>query len=94
MGARDRRCVRLLVGLGARLRLDAHRIAPASGRITKRIRLGAAAAYNIWIGGGSVWVADDQGARVIRVSPGTNRVLARPSVGDGPADMAFAGTSA
>ena len=70
------------------------RIAPATGRITKRIRLGAAAAYNIWIGGGSVWVADDQGARVIRVSPETNRVLARPPVGDGPADMAFAGTSA
>ena len=52
------------------------------------------AAYNIWIGGGSVWVADDQGAKVVRVSPATNRVVARPRVGDGPADMAFNGTSA
>jgi hypothetical protein len=70
------------------------RIAPATGRITKRIRTGASAAYNIWIGGGSVWVADDQGARVIRVSPKTNRVVARIAVSDGPADMAFAGTTA
>ena len=70
------------------------RIAPLTGRVTRRIRLGAAAAYNLWIGGGSVWVADDQGARVIRVSPGTNRVVARPSVGDGPSDMAFSGTTA
>jgi len=70
------------------------RISPTTARVTKRIRLGAAAAYNIWVGGGSVWVADDQGARVIRVSPKTNRVVARIAVSDGPADMAFAGTSA
>ena len=31
---------------------------------------------------------------MIRVSPKTNRVVARPPVGDGPADMAFNGTSA
>jgi hypothetical protein len=31
---------------------------------------------------------------MIRVSPKTNRVVARPRVGDGPADMAFNGTSA
>ena len=35
------------------------------------------AAYNIWIGGGSVWVADDQGAKVVRVKPKTNRVVAQ-----------------
>jgi hypothetical protein len=69
------------------------RIAPSSGRITKRIRLNARAAYNIWSGGGSIWVADDQGASVIRVSPRTNRVVARIPVSDGPADMAFAGPS-
>ena len=32
------------------------------GKIVKRIALNAAAAYNIWIGGSSVWVAADQGA--------------------------------
>jgi streptogramin lyase len=69
------------------------RIAPSSGRITKRIRLNARAAYNIWSGGGSIWVADDQGASVIRVSPKTNRVVARIPVSDGPADMAFARSS-
>ncbi len=62
--------------------------------MVKRIGLSVAAAYNIWIGGGSLWVADDQGATVIRVSPQTNTVVARVSVGDGPASMAFDGTTA
>ena len=65
-----------------------------AGKISRRIALGTAAAYNIWVGAGSVWVADDQGARVVRVSPKTNKVVARISVGDGPASMAFYGTSA
>lgn len=67
-----------------------YRIDPARGRITRRIALGSAAAYNVWIGAGSVWVADDQGAQVIRVSPVRNAVTARVPVGDGPADIAFA----
>ncbi|HEX7311746.1 MAG TPA: hypothetical protein VF232_11240 [Gaiellaceae bacterium] len=71
-----------------------YRINRTSAKVSKRIQLPVAAAYNIWIGGGSVWVADDQGARVVRVSPATNRVVARPRVGDGPADMAFNGMSA
>jgi hypothetical protein len=53
----------------------------------KRISLPVRAAYNVWICGGSVWVADDQGAQVVRVSPRTNRLFAKASVGDGPADM-------
>ena len=65
-----------------------------NGRLAKRIATGAAAAYNIWTGGGSVWVAADQGAEVVRVSPASNRVVARVSVGDGPADMAFDGGTA
>jgi sugar lactone lactonase YvrE len=68
-----------------------YRIDPARARITKRILLGTAAAYNIWIGAGSVWVADDQGAQVVRVSPTRNVVTARIPVGDGPADIAFVG---
>ena len=85
-------------GLGSVWALDSsgtlYRINQASGRLVKRIALPVSAAYNIWTGGGSVWVADDQGAHVIRVSPKSNRVVARPQVGDGPADMAFSGTSA
>jgi DNA-binding beta-propeller fold protein YncE len=65
-----------------------------TGKVIRRIRLPAAAPYNVWIGGGSVWVADDQGARVLRISPRTNTVVARPPVGDGPADIAFNGGSA
>jgi streptogramin lyase len=65
-------------------RVDARR-----ARVTKRIGLPAIAAYNIWYGGGSVWVADDQGGKVFRVSPATGKVVARIGVGNGPADMAF-----
>jgi virginiamycin B lyase len=71
-----------------------YRLDPATGRIAKRISLPVYAAYNIWIGGGSVWVADDQGAQVVRVSPRTNKVVATPPVGDGPASMAFNGSTA
>ena len=70
-----------------------YRIAP-SGRVQRRIATGTAAAYNIWLGGGSVWVADDRGASVVRISPASNRVVARVRVGDGPADMAFDGGTA
>jgi len=71
-----------------------YRLKPGSGKVTKRIALNIAAAYNIWIGGGSVWVAADQGAQVVRVSPQTNRVVARIAAGDGPASMAFDGGTA
>ncbi len=85
-------------GLGSVWALDSsgtlYRINQASGRLVKRVSLPVGAAYNIWTGGGSVWVADDRGAQVIRISPKSNRVVARPQVGDGPADMAFNGTSA
>lgn len=70
------------------------RISPGTARVTKRIALGVAAPYNIWIGAKSVWVADDQGAAVVRVAASSNRVVARIPVSDGPADMAFAGSSA
>jgi streptogramin lyase len=69
------------------------RIDPASGRVTRRTALPASAAYNIWLGGGSVWVADDQGRQVIRLSRG-GEVQRRIAVGDGPSDMAFGGASA
>ena len=90
--------IAVAAGLGSIWAVDngseLYRINPASGKIVKRLYLRAAAAYNVWIGGGSVWVADDQGAAVIRVSPRTNRVVARPRVGDGPADIVFNGGSA
>jgi hypothetical protein len=71
-----------------------HRVRPGTAKVARRIRLPVAAAFNIWVGGGSVWVADDQGERVVRVSPRTNRVVARLRVGNGPSSMAFAGSSA
>lgn len=86
------------VGLGSVWALDSgstlYRIDPARARVTKRIQLGASAAYNIWIGAGAVWVADDQGAALLRVSQSTNRVVARIPVGDGPSDMVFRGSHA
>ncbi len=41
-----------------------------------------------------MWVAADQGASVVRVSPASNRVVARIEAGDGPASMAFDGATA
>jgi hypothetical protein len=94
----DAPVIAVAVGLGSVWALDTgstlYRLNAQTGRIARRIQLGAAAAYNIWIGAGAVWVADDQAARVIRVSPSTNRVTARIAVGDGPADIAFAGRRA
>jgi streptogramin lyase len=71
-----------------------YRIKPSTARVTRRVRLGAVAAYNVWIGGGSIWVADDQGAEVIRISAATGTIEKRLPVGDGPAAMTFAGDSA
>jgi hypothetical protein len=86
------------VGLGSVWALDTnstlYRLETGTGRVRRRIQLDAIAAYNIWIGGGAVWVADDQGASLLRIAPSTNKVVAHIRVGDGPADMAFAGTQA
>ena len=90
--------IAVATGLGSVWALDSdatlYRIDPRGGRIIRRIRLDVSAAYNIWIGAGSVWIADDQAARVVRISPKTNKVVARIQVGDGPSDIAFAGGSA
>jgi streptogramin lyase len=66
-----------------------YRVNPATARVTRRIALGASAPYNVWIGGGSVWVIDDGSGSVIRVSPRTGRVARRLVLGDGPSDIAF-----
>ena len=93
----DGQVIAVTTGLGAVWALDSgstlYRIASKTARVTKRIEVGAAAAYNIWIGAGAVWVADDQGAAVLRVSPSSAKVVRIP-VGDGPADMVFRGTRA
>ena len=94
--ALDGPVIAVATGLGSLWALDSrstlYRLDARTGRVKRRIPLGANAAYNIWIGGGSVWVADDQGGSVLRVSPTTSRVVARIAVGDGPADMVFAGS--
>jgi len=96
--ALDGQVIAVTVGLGSVWALDSgstlYRITSKTASVTKRIQVGAAAAYNIWIGAGSVWVADDQGAAVLRVSPSSGRVVARVPVGDGPADMVFRGAQA
>jgi streptogramin lyase len=85
-------------GFGSVWALDAggtlYRLDPQTGKVAKRIPVNAAAAYNIWTGGGSVWVAADQGSEVVRVSPQRNRVVAHVPAGDGPASIAFAGGTA
>jgi len=78
-----------LEGLGTLVR-----IAPGTGRVLKRIELGSGAAYNVWIGAGSVWVVDDSAGLVLRIAPAPGRVIARIQVGDGPADLVFRGTTA
>jgi hypothetical protein len=93
----DGSAIAVAAGLGSVWALDSstlYRVNPNTARVTRRIRVPATAPYNIWIGGGSVWIADDQGAQVLRISPTTGKVVARIPVGDGPADMAFATTSA
>jgi streptogramin lyase len=94
----DAPVIAVALGYGSLWAVDSsstlYRIRPATARVAKRIQLGAAAAYNIWVGGGSVWVADDQAAQVIRVAPATGKVVRRIAVGDGPASMAFSGRSA
>ena len=90
--------IAVAAGFGSIWALDSggtlYRLNPRKARVTKRIALNVAAAYNIWIGGGSLWVAADQGASVVRVSPQSNRVVARIEAGDGPASMAFDGGTA
>jgi hypothetical protein len=90
--------IAVATGLGSTWALDTpstlYQIDPRTARVTRRIPTGASAAYNIWIGARSVWVADDQGARVLRISPMTGKVVASIPVGDGPADMVFAGKHA
>jgi DNA-binding beta-propeller fold protein YncE len=90
--------IAVATGYGSVWALDSnstlYRIKPSTARVNKRAALPAAAAYNLWIGGGAVWVAADQGAEVLRISPATGRVEARIPVGDGPASIAFAGTNA
>jgi len=77
----DGEVIAVAAGLGSVWALDGgstlYRIDPKTSRITRRASLGARAAYNVWIGGGSVWVADDQAAQVLRVAPASGKVLRR-----------------
>jgi hypothetical protein len=90
--------IAVVTGLGSVWALDSggtlYRLRASTGKVVRRISTDTAAAYNIWIGGGSVWVADDQGASIVRIARASNRVVARVRVSDGPADMAFDGRTA
>ena len=69
------------------------RIDPTTNAGTARIDVGTNAPYNVWVGGGSIWVAGDQAAEVVRIDPATKAVSAHIAVGDGPADLAFDGST-
>ena len=62
-------------------------------RVAARLDLQAAAPYNLWAGAGSLWAVDDRAGEVIRIDP-AGEIVAKVAVGDGPADIAFAGTTA
>src|ERR671931_1487484 len=49
-----------------------YRLSPKTGRIARRISLGVAAAYNIWIGGRPGWGGGDQGGEGVGRSPPAN----------------------
>src|SRR4029078_5400004 len=93
----DAQAIAVAVGFGSVWALDTgstlYGISPRKPSVTNRIQLGATAAYNIWIGAGAVWVADDQGAAILRVSPSSGRVVARVPVGDGTAGKGFRGAA-
>ena len=90
--------IAVIAGLGAVWSLDASGVVSrhdlVSGRITARIATGAAAPYNLWIGDGSLWSADDGAGTVMRIDPARRKVVARIPVGDGPADIVFRGRRA
>lgn len=69
------------------------RIDRAGNRVIARIALPASKPYNVWTGAGAVWVADDGRGEVVRIDPETNRPVATIEVGDGPADLAFEGST-
>jgi YVTN family beta-propeller protein len=69
------------------------RIDPATNAVATRIDVGTSAPYNVWAGAGAIWVAGDQSAEVVRIDPATNAVVAHIPVGDGPADLAFDGST-
>ena len=69
-GPADRRHRRPWIGWALDTGGTLYRIDPARARLAKSRSLPARAAYNLWIGGGSVWTADDQGGSVLRIAPG------------------------
>ncbi len=90
--------IAVVAGLGAVWALDTDgvvsKLDARNGRVTTTIATGAAAPYNLWIGGGSLWSVDDATGTVLRIDPARRKVVARIPVGDGPADMVFRGARA
>jgi streptogramin lyase len=85
--------IAIVAGLGAVWTLDTSgvisRLDPASARVTARIQTGMSGPYNLWVGAGSLWSADDRAGQIVRVDPARRRVVTRIPVGDGPADLVF-----
>ena len=87
--------IAVVAGLGAVWVLDSSgvvsRIDARTARVTGRIPTGSGAPYNLWVGAGSLWSADDRSGEVVRIDPARRTVVARIPVGDGAADLVFRG---
>jgi streptogramin lyase len=92
------RPIAILAAHGAVWTLDTFgtvaRLHPRSARVTAQVRTGASRPYNLWSGAGSLWTVDDASGEVLRIDPSRRSVTARIAVGDGPSDLAFAGSRA
>ncbi len=90
--------IAVVAGLDAVWTLDSSgsvaRLDPRTAKVTGRIDTGASAPYNLWVGAGSLWAIDDATGEVLRLDPSRRAVSAEIPVGDGPADIVFAGTRA
>jgi streptogramin lyase len=85
--------IAIVGGFGAIWALDTRgvvsRLDPRSAKVTGRMATGSSRPYNLWVGAGSLWSADDGTGEVLRIDPVRRKVVARIAVGDGPADMIF-----
>ena len=96
--ALDGQPIAVLAAFGSIWALDGsgslYRIDRTTGKLAEQVATRAITAYNLWAGAGSLWVVDDSTGEVVRIAPGGSHAVKTIEVGDGAADMVFAGTSA
>jgi hypothetical protein len=70
-----------------------YRIDPATNAVSAPISFPGSLTY-AWAAGGTLWAADDDGQKMVRLAPGTGAEVGRIAVGNGPAGFAFDGSFA